>query len=97
LFRLLKDDFYLPLGELVTIGMSQLQADERIAPLYSQSSGLTYFLMFADEGRRRDALVDYLVAIYTARDRASTLAELTGEKYDELDQQYRAFMVETKR
>ena len=88
-YRLINDDFYVPLAELVAISMDKLKTDDRIARLYSQSSGLTYFLMFADEGRRRDALVDYLVAIYTGRDRTSTLAELTGEKYEALDQQYR--------
>ncbi|HUY88373.1 MAG TPA: DUF1570 domain-containing protein [Pirellulales bacterium] len=91
--RLLRDDFYVPLAELTAIGMNALQRDaQRISPIYSESSGLTYFLMFAQGGRYRDALVDYLVAIYTGRDGPQTLAELTQTPYAELDRQYREFM-----
>jgi hypothetical protein len=69
-----------------------LQRDPRIGMLYSESSGLTHFLMHADGGRYRDALVEYLIAVYTSRDRPATLSERTGMNYGELDQQYRAFM-----
>jgi hypothetical protein len=91
-FRLLEDDFYVPLAEFCGIGMAQLQRDERIAMLYSQASGLTHFLMHYDAGRYRDALVQYLEAVYTGRDRPGTLAELTGESFETLDSQYRDFM-----
>jgi hypothetical protein len=90
--RLVKDNFYVPLAELTAIGMNALQRDTRISPLYSESSGLTYFLMYADGGRYRDALVDYLVAIYTGRAGPDTLAELTQTPYAQLDQQYRQFI-----
>jgi hypothetical protein len=92
LHRLRNDGFYVPLAELVTYGMQQLQRDPRIGMLYSESSGLTHFLMHADGGRYRDALVEYLIAVYTSRDRPATLSERTGMNYGELDQQYRAFM-----
>ena len=90
--RLLRDKFYVPLAELTAIGMNALQRDPRISPLYSQSSGLTYFLMYDHGGRYRDALVDYLVAIYTAHDLPETLAELTRTPYTELDRNYRRFI-----
>ena len=45
-----------------------------------------------DGGRYRDALVAYLVAVYTGRDGPDTLAKLTGVDYSTLDKQYRAFM-----
>src|SRR5206468_1215644 len=90
--RLIKDDFYVPLDQLTTLGMGQLQRDERIRMLYSQSSGLTWFLMHYDSGRYRDALVDYLHTIYAGRDRLNTLAELTGASFAELDRQYREFI-----
>ncbi|MEX0675596.1 MAG: hypothetical protein WD063_00875 [Pirellulales bacterium] len=90
--RLLVDDFYVPLAELVTLGMESLQQDERIAMLYSQSAGLADFLMHAERGRYRDALARYLAALYTGRATPATLAEMTGTSYDVLDRQYRAFM-----
>ncbi len=92
LVRFLKDDFYVPLAELTEMGMGDIQRDERIQALYSEFSGLTYFLMFDQAGRYRDALVDYLSAIYTGRDRPATLAELTETSFGDLDSQYKLFM-----
>ncbi|MGD9648588.1 MAG: hypothetical protein AB7U73_22950 [Pirellulales bacterium] len=90
--RALVDGFYVPLGELVTMGMGALQHDPRIAMLYSQSAGLAHFLMHADDGRYRDALIAYLASIYAGEDRISTLAELAGESYPRLDSDYRDFL-----
>jgi hypothetical protein len=91
-FRLLKDDFYLPLTDLVKYGLEQLQKDPRIPMLYTESAGLTHFLMHYENGRYRDATVDYLTAIYTGRDKPETLSKLTGLRYLDLDRQYREFI-----
>jgi len=93
--RFLRDDFYIPLGDFTSWGMKRLQSDPRIATLYSQAAGLTHFLVFAEEGRYRDALVGYLRAVYSGRDTPATLAQLTGKSYDELDSEYREFMRRT--
>jgi hypothetical protein len=90
--RLLVDGFYLPLTELAELGITELQNDERIAMLYSQSAGLADFFMHDEHGRYRDALVRYLVAVYSGRAAGRTLTELTGTPYETLDRQYRAFM-----
>jgi hypothetical protein len=90
--RLLVDNFYVPLTELVQLGMDDLQQDGRIAMLYSQSAGLADFFMHAGDGRYRDALAGYLAAIYAGRAAPGTLAELTGASYETLDGEYRQFM-----
>jgi hypothetical protein len=90
--RLLVNDFYVPLAQLTTMSMDQLKVDPNIATLYSQATGLTYFLMFADDGRYRAALVAYLSAIYRGQDRAGTLTELCRSNYEELDAQYRDYL-----
>lgn len=90
--RLLVDEFYVPLAELVQLGMQELQQAEQIAMLYSQSAGLADFLMHWGDGSRRDALLRYLSAVYAGRDAPRTLAETTGAGYDELDRQYRAYL-----
>ena len=90
--RALVDGFYVPLGELVTMGMEALQRDPRIAMLYSQSAGLAHFLMHAHDSRYRDALVEYLVAIYSGEDRIATLAETVGQAFPDLDDEYREFL-----
>ncbi len=90
--RLLVDDFYVPLAEFAGYGREKFQNDPRIATLYSQAAGLANFLVFYDGGRYRDALVAYLTAVYTGRDRPDTLAKLTGTPFAELDKQYREFI-----
>jgi hypothetical protein len=91
-YRLLHDKFYVPLAELTAYGREKVQKDPRIATLYSQAAGLTHFLIHFDGGRYRDALVAYLVAVYTGKDGPDTLAKLTGASYSELDKQYRKFL-----
>ena len=91
-YRLLKTKFYVPLGEFVDYGMDRFQHDLRIAMLYSQAAGLTHFLICHDGGLYRDTLVAYLTAVYSTRDNHDTLSNLCGEKYEELDRQYREFL-----
>lgn len=90
--RLLEDKFYVPLAELVHVGMDSLQHDSRIAKLYSQCSGLADFFMHDGNGRYREGLMRYLAAIYSGRATTRTLAEATGTNYETLDRQYREFM-----
>jgi len=91
-YRLLHDKFYVPLAEFSTYGMERLQRDPRIATLYSQAAGQTSFLIYYDNGRYRDALVQYLVAVYTGRDNPTTLSSLTGVSFADLDKEYRVFL-----
>jgi hypothetical protein len=91
-YRLLNDKFYVPLAEFTGYGMEKIQKDPRIATLYSQAAGLTNFLVYYGGGRYRDALVLYLVAVYTGRDEPDTLAKLTRANYSELDKQYHEFI-----
>ncbi len=90
--RLLEDNFYVPLRELVGYGMTALQHEPRLPMIYSQSTGLALFLMHADGAGYRPALMDYLSAVYTGHANLDTLEKLTGQRYEELDRQYRAFL-----
>ncbi|HWB08832.1 MAG TPA: hypothetical protein VG826_06400 [Pirellulales bacterium] len=90
--RLLEHGSYMPLAELCGLGMTELQRHPEIKMLYSEAAGMTYFFLFADGGRYRPALVDYLSAVYEHRDRLDTLADLTGTSYGSLDEQYRKFI-----
>lgn len=90
--RLLVDQFYTPLGELVGYGLDRLQHDPNIAKLYSESAGLATFFMHYDQGRYRPALVKYLSAVYTGAASEETLAKFCGQGYSDLDRQYRDFL-----
>ncbi len=90
--RLMDDKFYVPLGELTALGMVEVQQNPQIRSIYSQSTGLTQFLLHVADGRYRTAMTQYLVAVYTGRDRDSTLHELTGVDYSELDREYGRYL-----
>jgi hypothetical protein len=90
--RLVDDKFYLPLAELTAMGMQDIQQHRQIRSIYSQSTGLAQFLMHGAEGKHREAAIQYLLAIYTGRDRPSSLQELTGEEYSKLDAEYAEMM-----
>ena len=91
-YRLLHDNFYVPLSEFASYGMDKLQSDPRIATLYSQAAGLTHFLVHCDEGRYRDALVAYLATVYSGRDNPLLLPQLAHSTFADLDRQYRQFI-----
>ena len=91
-YHLMTNDFYVPFAQLVGYDQDRFQHDPKIKSLYSQAAGMTSFLIHAEGGRYRDALVAYLVAVYTGQDAPDTLSNLTGCSYAELDQQYRRFM-----
>ena len=86
--RLLQDDFYVPLDELVALGMQALQRHADIAKLYSESAGLAAFLL----NRYPEQTVRYLESVYSGHADHDTLARLTGRSYRELDEEYRAFV-----
>ncbi len=91
--RLLRDEFYVPFGETVAMGMLDFQKHPEIKKLYSQAAGQTYFLLEHNGGAYRDATVEYLTRIYHARDSSLTLHELTRRDYPTLDREYREFLL----
>lgn len=83
---------YLPLAELCNLGMDALQGHPEIKMIYGEASGMTYYLLFADGGRYRQALVDYLSSVYSNRAGPATLADLTTTSYSKHDEQYHQFL-----
>ncbi|HEY1785264.1 MAG TPA: hypothetical protein VGG30_06925 [Pirellulales bacterium] len=86
--RRLHNGVYLPLAQLVRLGMRDLQGHPDIARLYTQSAGLAAFLL----DRYPEATAAYLAAVYTDRADSDTLSRLTGADYRQLDLQYREFL-----
>jgi len=90
--RLLVDSFYLPLRQLTALSARQLRRHAQIARLYSQAAGLATFLMHYRGGVYRRPLIRYLQAVYAGRDKPTTLAEVTGQHFEQLDRQYADFL-----
>ncbi|MFO0901689.1 MAG: hypothetical protein U0939_01745 [Pirellulales bacterium] len=84
--------FYMPLAELTALSRESLQKHPEIRPIYTQSTGLAHFLLDGEHGARRDAVLEYLSAVYTQRDAADTLAAKLGESLEEIDRRYPEFL-----
>lgn len=91
-YRRLVEDYYLPFMQFASMGQVPFQSHAEIARNYSQAAGVTHFLMHANNGQYRDALVEHLSQLYSANDsirgNAATLLELTGMSAAEFDQSY---------
>lgn len=90
--RRIVDNFYVPLAELDALGVSDLQQRPDIAPLYSQSAGLSSFFIDGRDGEYRRPFRELLRLIYAGKDQPGSLPELAGQNAGELDRQYEQFM-----
>jgi hypothetical protein len=90
--RRVVDQFYVPLAELSSLGIAELQQRPDIAPIYSQSAGLASFLMDGRNGEYRGPFRELLRLLYAGRDDAGSLPELAGQSAGELDRAYQQFM-----
>jgi hypothetical protein len=84
--------FYLPFEQTVMLGRKEFQNHSRLARLYSQSAGMTHFLMLDRNGQYRFATLELLRQVYTGSAKPDTLSKLTGHSYRELDQEYTEFL-----
>ena len=87
--RLTQDGFYVPLATLCSLGRVDFQTHPELPPLYSQISGLADFFMNGQQGRYREAFVEYLERVYTGTATRETLSRLCDVGYADLDEQYR--------
>lgn len=88
----LNENFQIPLRELSGWGIESFQNAENLVSLYSQATGLTYFLMHYQSGRYRPHLLACLRDIYTKQDTTQSLEHHTQVSYEDLDQQYHDFL-----
>jgi hypothetical protein len=90
----IREKYYVPLHEFTRMGMAPFQTVEEanLRKNYSQGAAVTHFFMHYDDGRYREALIEYLSQIYSpdksVRERPDSLEELTGVANEDLDRQY---------
>lgn len=94
-WRTLRGEPCLPLAEIVELGREDLQKHAEIRRIYTRSAALAHFLMDADGGAYRDALMRTLNAVYLGRDSTQTLAASTGLACDVLEKRLPAFLAVT--
>ncbi|MDR0337285.1 MAG: hypothetical protein LBI18_09365 [Planctomycetaceae bacterium] len=84
--------FYLPFDQTTALGRKEFQTHPRLARLYSQSAGMTHFLMLDRQGQYRYAIFELLRQVYSGSAKPNTLSKLTERSYQELDQEYTEFL-----
>ncbi|HJN12792.1 MAG TPA: DUF1570 domain-containing protein [Pirellulaceae bacterium] len=91
-WRTLRGEPCLPLSEMVELGRENLQRHRDIRRIYTRAAALAHFLMDAEDGANRDALMRLIDSVYLGRDSTQTLATSTGIAYDELEKRLPAFL-----
>ncbi len=94
--HLVTDQYYVPLRDFSAMGMQAFQTDKNIRKNYSQSAALAHFFIHYEDGKYRDALVQYLTQIYSSRsairDFPQSMEELTTVRAAELDAEYKEYL-----
>lgn len=94
-YCLLRKKYYVPFEQFTAMGYTLFQKSQDKYELYQQAAGVTWFLLFYENGKYRDAFIRYLSIVYSGLDKPETLSELTGVSYSQLDKEYKQFMLST--
>jgi len=90
--RRFREGFYVPLGELSSLGRKEFQMHTNKSRLYSQSAGLTHMLMDYECGSSQRKLVEFLKLMYTGKLKPGSFEKVLGASFDKLDEQYVEFL-----
>ena len=86
--------FFPSFSELADINGREWSAHDEMSALYCQSMAMFHFLMFHENGRLRDPLVVLLRLRYEQKDTRTSIIQLTGMSYEELDTEFKKFLNE---
>ena len=96
--HLLQERYYIPYTAFCQLGMHEYQADPEIKRNYAQGAGLVHFFLNHDEGRYRDAFIEYLSQVYSptksVRTRPEPIYRLADVEPGDLDREYERAMRE---
>ena len=90
--RRLKEQFKVPLQDLASANKDQFQAIPDLAKVYSQSAGMTHYLMDSEYGAGRERLVEFLRLSYQGKLKRKAFEKLIGKSFAEIETQYDRFL-----
>ena len=90
-FNLFTRQFFRPIEELCELGQQEFQNDPRVRQLYSESAGVTHWLMSGGEIKRQKHIMELLKRVYQAKAQPDTLLTLTGWSIDSANRDYIRF------
>ncbi|MFM7159823.1 MAG: hypothetical protein ACKO3P_05535 [Planctomycetaceae bacterium] len=90
--QLLQERYYIPYTAFCQLGLHEYQDDPEIKRNYAQAAGLVHFFLNAEEGRYRDAFIEYLSQVYSptksVRTRPEPIYRLADVEPGDLDREY---------
>lgn len=89
--RRLSGEFYMPLSELVRLGREPLQQHAELRRIYTQTAGLTHFLLDGGDAALRQATVQYAAQVHSER-AAAAIQQLGSRPLEQLDAAYPEFL-----
>lgn len=93
-YRFNVSKYYVPLEQLCRMTTPQFQTHPQVTQLYTQSAGLTHFLVSYNDGEYRDALVEYLFEVYAGNSPPTLLPRLLKKSFAELNEEYGQFITQ---
>ena len=90
--RRLRENFYVPMAELSSLSLAQLQARPDIAKIYSQSAGMVHMLMDRNRGQGQQVLLEYMKAIHRRPTAPEVLEKMLGTTWAQLDKDYKPYL-----
>jgi hypothetical protein len=94
-WRLVERKEYIPLEKLVALSREVFSEQGDVELRYAEAMALTVFFMQAENGRYRDAFLEYVKKAYRGqlrRGTAQTLTAILGVPYTELDRSFLKFL-----
>lgn len=85
---------YVPLTRFTAMSEEKFWEDKEVAIFrnYAQSMALAVFLLHGEDGRYREAFLDYAADAYRGKVKASSLADRLGVPFATLDDQFKAYL-----
>jgi hypothetical protein len=91
-FNLFTRQFLKPIEQLCELGQQDFQIDPRVRQLYSESAGVTQWLMTGEDGINRTAVMNLLKRVYQSKAQPLELIELLKTSVDEANRGYISFV-----
>ena len=90
--RRLKEQFRFPLDRLSGLELPEFQSQSEVTKIYSQSAGVTHYLMDSDHGSMQKPLTQFLELAYRGRLKTGVFEKLIGKSFDQVETEYESFL-----
>ena len=90
--RRLKEQFKIPMQQLASASKDKFQRFPDLAKLYSQSAGVTHYLMDSEYGTNREVLIEFLRLSYQGKLKKNAFEKMIGKSFAEIETGYEKFL-----